>query len=102
MTYDIKEICRDLGVVPKTCYRWIKEGLSIVPESNNPVLILGSDLKEFIREKRKAKKVRLGRNQFYCLKCREAVFAKRGTLKVFSDRRTANCRACNGLLNRLC
>jgi predicted site-specific integrase-resolvase len=36
MTYEIKEICRDLGVVQKTCYRWIKEGLPIVPKRVYP------------------------------------------------------------------
>lgn len=102
MSYTIEEICEALGVTPKTCYRWIGSGLPTIPESKKPILIFGSELKEFIREKRKKRKVSLGRSQFYCLKCRGAVFAKRGTIKVFQNRKTAQCRVCNGLLNRLC
>ena len=102
MSYTIEEICGALGVTSKTCYRWIESGLPTIPGSKKPILIFGFELKEFIREKRKKRKVPLGRNQFYCLKCRKAVFAKRGTLKVFQNRKTAHCRACNGLLNRLC
>lgn len=101
MSYTIEEISRVLDVVPKTCYRWIDEGLPIVPESKKPILILGSDLKEFLREKSRKRKVPLGRSQFYCFTCKRAVFAKRGSIEVLKNRKTARCRVCNGLLCRL-
>lgn len=101
MSYTIKEISTALGIAPKTCFRWIEDGLRIVPESKNPILILGSDLKEFLRRRSLKRKVPLGRNEFYCLTCKRAVFAKRGSIEVQKGKKTARCRACNGKLCRL-
>ncbi len=101
MSYTIKDVTNVLGVTPKTCFRWIEDGLKIIPESKNPIYIHGSDLKEFHRLKNLKRKVTLGRNEFYCLTCKRAVSAKRGSVEVLSGRKLARCRACNGKISRL-
>lgn len=101
MSYTIKDISELLGVTTKTCFRWIDDGLKIISGSKNPIYIHGSDLKEFLRLKHLKRKVPLGRNEFYCLTCKRAVSAKRGSIEVLSGRKTARCRACNGKISRL-
>ena len=101
MPYTIKEISEALSVTDKTCFRWIENGLKIIAGSKNPIYIHGSDLKEFLRLKNLKRKVLLGRNEFYCLTCKRAVSAKRGSIEVLRVRKTARCRACNGKISRL-
>ncbi len=101
MSYTIQDVSELLGVTPKTCFRWIDDGLKIIPESKKPIYIHGSDLKEFLRLKNLKRKVPLGRSEFYCLTCKRAVSAKRGSIEVLKNRKTARCRACNGNISRL-
>ncbi len=101
MPYTIKDVCEKLGVTPKTCFRWIDDGLKIISGSKNPIYIHGTELKEFLRLKNLKRKVPLGRSEFYCLTCKRAVSAKRGSIEVLSGRKLARCRACNGKVSRL-
>jgi len=80
--YNLKEVCSLLDVNRKTVLRWLKEGLVLLDEAMKPRLIMGSDLQSFITAKRKAKQVKLQFDEFYCLTCRKAVKAKRGTQKT--------------------
>ncbi len=80
--YSIKEVSNLLKVNRKTILRWLKEGLLLLDANNKPQLIMGYDLKAFIRAKRKVKQVKLQFDEFYCLTCKKAVKAKRGTQKT--------------------
>lgn len=77
--YSLKEACSLLGVNRKTVLRWLREGLVLLDATKSPSLIMGNDLKAFVRAKRDAKQVKLQLDEFYCLTCRKAVQAKRGT-----------------------
>lgn len=81
MSYTITELSEVLEVSEKTCFRWIEEGLPTIPDSKKPILILGSDAKEFLRKKNLKQKVKLNRYQFYCFKCRGPTRAKRGSIE---------------------
>lgn len=80
--YNLREVCSLLGVNRKTVLRWLKEGLVLLDEAKKPYLVMGCDIQAFIRAKRKAKQVKLQFDEFYCLTCRKAVQAKRGTKKT--------------------
>lgn len=67
--YKPEEVSCILNVHPNTVYRWIEAGLKT---RNNCKLILGSDLKYFLSCRRKANKVSLKVNEFYCPKCKKA------------------------------
>ena len=81
-SYSIKE----MGVLfkrdRKTYSRWIKDGLKVMEPDITPILVLGSDLKKFIQDKRMARKVQLLGNEYFCLKCHKAVKAKIGSENV--------------------
>lgn len=80
--YSTKEVSELLEVNRKTVLRWLKEGLLLLDPSKKPHYIMGYDLKAFLRAKRKAKRVKLELDEFYCLSCRKAVKAKRGTQRI--------------------
>jgi len=101
MSYTIKELLPLLHVGEKSFQRWIDRGLKVVPGSKRPILILGSDLKEFLKNKDAKKKVKLKRNEFYCLTCKAPRRAKRGSLKTLSDRKTGDCCVCNGKMSKI-
>jgi hypothetical protein len=102
MPYKIKELPEILHVDKKTIRRWITEkGLKTVPGSKHPILIRGSDLKQFLRDKdSKKKKIKLERHEFNCLHCKAARRAKRGSIKELNNRKTGLCSVCNGKMSR--
>ena len=100
MSYTIKEMSDCLGINEKTCLRWITNGLPVIPNSKKPILMLGSEIKIFLRNKDSKKKIELKRNEFYCLTCKSARSAKRGSIKRLAKYKTALCRACNGKMSR--
>jgi hypothetical protein len=99
-SYTIKEISDLLGITGRQCSRWIEGGLLIVSGCKNPILISGNDLKEFLKNRRLKKKITIGRYQFLCMHCKRASDAKRGTIKMIGNRKTALCRVCNGKMSK--
>ena len=99
-SYTIKEIVEILGVSGKTCLCWINQGLKTVPGGKKPILIHGNNLKDFIRQKNSKKKIKLKRNEFYCLGCKKPRCAKRGTLTESWDSKKGICPVCNSKMSR--
>lgn len=82
-SYNLNEVASLLGINRKTCGRWIKyEGLKVLEENKTPILIIGTELINFIKKKREKRKVILKENQFFCVKCQKAVRAKTGSEKI--------------------
>lgn len=100
MSYTIKQMSESLEVSEKTCHRWIENGLPIITNGKKRILILGSDIKEFLRKKDLKKKTKLKRSEFYCLTCKAARSAKRGSLRKLQKQKMALCRVCNGRMSR--
>lgn len=101
MSYTLKELSELLSIDTKTVGRWIDRGLKIVPGGKNPILILGSDLKEFLRNKDSKKKVKLKRNEFYCFHCKAARRAKHGSITRLKDKKIGLCHVCSGKMCRI-
>ena len=74
---------------------------------------MGVDLRAFLLAKRKAKRFKLEPNQFYCLGCKQPVYAKQGSEQkrktgryIGSQNREqievfAKCERCDGSICRL-
>ncbi len=111
--YTTQEISHLLKVNRKTIFRWFKEGLELLDTSKTPKLVMGNDLMLFLKAKREVKQVKLNWNEFYCLHCRKAVLAKRGSEKTDKTGKTigsnnrsqeiisATCKECSGSVARL-
>ncbi len=69
--YSYKEIAELFNRHPRTVQSWRKQGLNILDGTAKPVLVLGSELKRFLQEKRRKKKRPLEIDEFYCPKCDE-------------------------------
>jgi hypothetical protein len=100
MSYTVRELSDRAHVTEKTIWRWIGEGLPVVPGGKKPTYIKGSDAIEFLRNKNAKKKFKLKRHEFLCLKCKAPRRAKRGSIKMLSDRKIALCCVCNGKMSR--
>ena len=66
--YTVDDAARLLGVHKHTVRAWIKSGLSVLNDMR-PVLILGQDLKEFLKTRRTKNKRPCKPEQFYCFRC---------------------------------
>jgi hypothetical protein len=100
MSYTILELSGQMRVNPKTVRRWIDDGLKIIPGSENRILVMGCDAKNFLSAKRLKRKIKLNRNQFRCFRCRAARYAKRGSITIVGNQKKAICRVCNGKMCR--
>ncbi|MCH7965144.1 MAG: sigma-70 region 4 domain-containing protein [Bacteroidetes bacterium] len=69
--YSYKEIAELFNIHVRTVQIWRKRGLNILNGTSKPILILGSELKRYLQEKRKKKKRPLKDDEFYCTRCNE-------------------------------
>jgi len=71
LNYSINDIAQLFGLHKRTVQHWIKEGLEKI-DNRKPFLVLGKDLKGFLKEKQGKRKKKCKENEIYCCKCREA------------------------------
>ena len=82
-SYNSTEISALLGIDRKTVRRWIKyESLKVIETGVSPALVMGADLTEFIKSKRKKRKMETKENEFVCFKCHKVVKAKNGSEQI--------------------
>jgi hypothetical protein len=68
-TYSVDEIARLLGVSKGTVRRWLKTGLKRV-DGPGMTIVRGSDLRDFLKQRRDKAKHPCGPGFLYCLRCR--------------------------------
>jgi len=103
-SYTVEEIARLLGKHKNTVRNWVKDALATI-DDKRPMLILGTDLVEFLQARRVKNKQSCKSGQLYCVRCRvpkfpagnmadyEPVTEKFGNL-------TAICPDCDSIINR--
>lgn len=99
-SYTLKELSDLAGMSEKTLLRWIEQGLATVPGNKKPILVLGDEVKKFIRNKNSVAKVKLGRYEFYCFTCKAPRRAKRGSQSVSENTKRGLCSVCNGKMSK--
>ena len=109
-SYTFEEISELFNIHVKTVHTWKKAGLKIIDDSR-PFLVMGYDLKEFIKDKIVKRKVKLMPNEFYCARCNAARMSKDNEVSLKLTGRTMGkdlkemiikgfCEHCNTRLNR--
>lgn len=68
-SYTIQEAARLLGAHENTVRCWIVEGLPIIRKPR-PAIILGRELRPFLKDRKKAKKCPSGKGEIFCVRCR--------------------------------
>jgi len=49
-----------------------KEGMAAIDESDRPFLFIGAEVSRYLKNQRNRRKCKLGDDEFYCPRCREA------------------------------
>lgn len=69
-SYTIEEAAAIFGIHKNTVSQWCANGLPFMKEKK-PYLILGSDLKQFLKHRRKQNKKKCNVDEMYCLRCKQ-------------------------------
>ncbi len=69
-SYTIREAADLFGVHKNTVREWIKAGLPVI-DDQKPFLILGSELRAFLRQRNAARKYKCKPEEMYCVKCKK-------------------------------
>ncbi len=69
--YSFTEIAEMLGIHPRTVQRWHKEGLKILPDEVKPYLVMGRDIRDFLKDRIRKRKKPLQAGQFFCPRCQQ-------------------------------
>jgi len=72
-SYTVEEIARLLGKHKNTVRNWVKDALATI-DDKRPMLILGTDLVEFLQARRVKNKQSCKSGQLYCVRCRVPKF----------------------------
>ena len=68
--YTAEEVARLLDVSRQTVWKWLKADLKAI-DGHRPILVLGEELRRFLRERRAKRKSPTPPGMIYCLGCRE-------------------------------
>lgn len=90
-SYTTADLAAALDVHVRTIQAWRKAGLTAVDEREHPLLFLGSTVRRFLRERLAKRKVKLDKDQLYCIRCSKGVTPSLESVSVVvSDRRLGN------------
>ena len=104
-SYTIQEGADALGVTVGAVRGWIRLGLPVM-KAQRPFLILGSNFRQFLEDRRSNGKAPLGPDQLYCLTCKQG----QSPLGMMVDclpqtsktaRLVGLCGVCGGTCNRM-
>lgn len=102
-TYSIEEITKVLGVNKSAVGRWFHFGLPKI-DNQQPYLVWGQDLIDFLNIRNKSKKRPCGENQLFCCRCQKATCAKGNVVRIDANDKRINligvCVECGGVTNR--
>lgn len=103
-SYTVDEVTELYGVHKRTVRNWIKDGLPVIDDIR-PMLILGTDLRIYIQNKRKGSKSKCSPSEIYCFRCQMPRHAKLGTAKYRLEvsgigRVFARCDSCGLKVNK--
>ncbi|NOH69065.1 helix-turn-helix domain-containing protein [Vibrio rotiferianus] len=70
--YTVREVSDVLGVHFKTIRNWLKVGLPVADETR-PLLIRGTDLKVYLKQKRRSIQFNGELHEMSCFRCRQAM-----------------------------
>ena len=102
--YSISEISLLYGVHKNTVKTWLRRGLKRI-DNQRPYIILGGDLKQFIKDLRSINKRPCELGEIYCMKCRAPRSPEQGSTFFEGEnskngRIKASCNVCNSSMNK--
>ena len=103
-SYTVEEAALLFEVHKRTVRNWIIKGLTVCNDKR-PLLILGTDLKQFLKQQRQDKKRTCKPSELYCFKCREPRLPDQNSLQFIEETTTSGvikacCSMCNSKMNK--
>lgn len=103
-SYTIQEAAKLLGAHENTIRCWIGEGLPIIRKPR-PAIILGRELRPFLKKRKKSRKRPCGIGEIFCVRCRcartpAALMADYVPTTATSGNLIGLCPVCNALMYR--
>ena len=87
-SYSFQEVSELLGVHTRTVQTWKKQGLKILDDSTKPFLVLGEELKRFLKLMMSKRRHQLQAGEFFCTKCKMPRLSKPDKVSVvFTNRK---------------
>jgi len=104
MTYSTQDITSLFHIHKRTVQEWYQAGLPRI-DNRKPYLVLGNDLREFLDNRQKKRKVQCRAHEFYCFKCKEprASWENQVDIKFQTETRimvVGVCSVCNTTINK--
>jgi len=102
--YTVEDVANLFSVHKNTVRSWGKDGLATINDKK-PLLILGSDLKDYLQAKRKSKKRKCLPFEIYCVRCRLPQLPA-GNMADYEPtngsmgRLIGLCPCCSGIINK--
>jgi hypothetical protein len=105
-SYTVGEIAELYCVHKNTVRAWVKGGLPTI-DKKRPHLILGSDLKQHLRSKRKKSKRKCLPYEIYCVRCRLPQIPAMNMVDFKPINSSMGCLiglcpSCEGIINKFC
>jgi hypothetical protein len=102
--YTVEEIARLFSVHKNTVRNWVTQGLPTI-DNGKPILVLGSALWQFLRDRRQRARQRCGPSEMYCVRCRavkrpDGNFAEYLPIRPDWGNLRALCPDCESLMHR--
>ena len=83
--YTYKEISSLFKITIDTVKRWRRQGLLAVDPDSRPILVMGKELKRFVKSKMSRQRHTLKKDELYCTKCQAARHSKDQIVKLVFD-----------------
>jgi len=105
LNYCVKDIAERFCVHKRTVQTWLKEGLPAIKDKK-PYLVLGYELKEFIKNRQQKRKVPCKVDELYCCKCKAPRKSLNNTvdIKILNEKKLlikGVCPVCNIKTNKI-
>lgn len=102
--YTVEEVANLFSVHKNTVRLWVKDGLA-TNDNKKPMLILGSNLKQYLQSKRKTNKRKCLPFEIYCVRCRLPQVPAENMVDYeptndSMGRLIGLCPSCNGIINK--
>lgn len=68
-SYTFAEIAEIYGIHIRTAHSWRKRGLKVIDEASRPYLVIGAEIKQFLKDNRRRRRHPLQPGEFFCPKC---------------------------------
>ncbi len=101
-SYSTKEIAKLLGIHDRTIQEWHVNGLRPIDEAAKPFLFMGGEIKRFLSERRSSRKVKLGKDEFYCPRCKAARKSDTQNIEIINTKRAIGQGDESILINGIC